>query len=102
MNVPKTITFDRFQIENIGIFTKEPEWRLAINVSLVSNNDGVLGKNVVFQLDEEQQLQARKFLQPYIQDVCNALDIQEVINYEDPEEEVTAPEEEEIIEPPPE
>jgi len=83
MKMPKTITFDKMQIENVVIFMQENQWKVGVNLSLTSD-EGKVGRNVVMQLDEAQQLQVRKFLKPFVKIVRDAMDIQDVINYVDP------------------
>lgn len=84
----KTISFDQMSIENVVIFKQNDQWTVGVNFSLKSGTDGNLGRNVVIQLDEVQQLGLRKFLKPFIQIVKDAMDIQDVINFVDPEETV--------------
>lgn len=91
----KTISFDQMAIENVVIFKQEGQWKVGVNFSLLSGTDGNLGRNVIIQLDKAQQLTLRKFLRPFIQIARDAMDIQNVTNFEDPptEEEMVAPEE---------
>lgn len=91
----KTISFDTLQIENVVIFKQNDQWMLRVNISLKSANEGNLGRNITVQLGEaQQQLQLRRFLKPFIQITRDAMDIQEVTNFVDPEEIVAEPEEE--------
>jgi len=93
--MPKTISFNKMNIENIVLVKQEGQWKLGINLTLRSDDGGSLGQNVLLQLDEARQLQVRNFIQPFVQIARDAMDIQEVINYVDPgEEEIAAPEEE--------
>lgn len=102
--MPKIISFDQMSIENVVIFKQDNQWKVGVNFSLKSGTDGNLGRNVVIELDEAQQLAVRKFLQPFIQITRDAMDIQDVTNFVDPEEtteEVTESEEEvDVIVPP--
>lgn len=85
--MPKVVTFNKMQIENVVLFKKDGVWALGANVTLQSETGGGnLGQNVLMQLDEAQQLKVRKFLQPFIQQVRDGLDIQDVVNFEDPPE----------------
>lgn len=92
----KTISFDTMQIENVVIFKQNDQWKVGVNFSLKSSTDGNLGRNVVIQLDEVQHLAVRKFLQPFIQITRDAMEIQDVSNFEDPPEEVIVASDEEV------